>query len=91
MRKIILIVTLLLLTGCTKVDPTCLNGYFVIDLNGEFKGFCTTVFRGFNNFHSDECYDTPGLTRGRGVKSQLLIKEGIVVETKCYNVWSENK
>lgn len=69
-------------------NPQCLSGYFAFNTKGEVVGFCRKVSFEKEGIRGFSCYDTPGLPSGRGIESWLLLKEGSVAETKCYNVLS---
>jgi hypothetical protein len=85
-KKLLFLV--LLLSGCQSTDPKCLDGYLVYSINN-FAGFCTQVYvfeHGIEGYH---CYDGPN--QSSRVEARLLLKEGYIMETKCYNILSREK
>ena len=81
-----LIVTLLLLAGCTEKqpDPTCLDGYLVGSFsNSQVALFCTGVYISDRGIQGYDCSEIPYATP-RAV-ADVRISEGAVFKTKCFN------
>jgi hypothetical protein len=82
--KIIKYLLPIILMACTKSQPaTCMDGYFIIGNN--ITAFCQIYDISYGRLRGYQCYGVSNLGSPKAKANVIVLSEGEVLETKCYN------
>lgn len=85
LRLSILLMILWSSISCTrsKADPSCLDGYIIVDISGRVNVFCEKFNRGNLGITGIQCSEIPAADSD--IALYVILKEGVVFPVKCFN------